>query len=469
MASRFTTPLELGHRLHESVDEPLTRPEAMREANRCLYCYDAPCTKACPTHIDIPSFIQKIASDNLLGSARVIMEANPIGASCARVCPTEDLCEGACVLDRDESPIHIGDLQRYATDWAQATDVTLFTPGPSMDKSVAVVGGGPAGLAAARELRRRGYSVTIFDAKAQLGGLDTYGIVPFRLPVEASLWEAEQVTRLGVDVRTHTTVGVDVSVADLNAEFDAVVLACGMGYVPELDIPGEHLEGVWDAIDFIERAKTGAEVPDVGRRVVVIGAGNTAIDAATCSRRLGAEDVAICYRRTEREMTAYPFEYDFAKLERVSFRWNCAPVRLLGEDGRVSGLELVETELETDEAGRVLPVAVPGSEFVVPVDTVIRAIGQERRTGLLDSFGVEHRGGVAVVHEGMATNLAHVFVAGDCTFVKGSRDAMVVEAAEQGKVAAHSVHVFLTQGMGAREAAVSQAVDRTETARKGGS
>ncbi|WDL96224.1 NAD(P)-dependent oxidoreductase [Alicyclobacillus sp. ALC3] len=458
----------VAHRLDESLEDPLTRPEALREANRCLFCYDAPCTKACPTHIDIPSFIQKIATDNLLGSARVIMDANPVGASCARVCPTEDLCEGACVLGRDESPIRIGDLQRYATDWAKDCDVTLFQAGPSTGKSVAVVGSGPAGLAAARDLRRHGHAVTIFEAKAQLGGLDTYGIVPFRLPAEASLWEAEQVTRMGVDVRTNTAVGVDISVDELFDDFDAVIVACGMGYVPPLNIPGENQDGVWDAIDFIERAKTGDVLPTVGRRVAVIGAGNTAIDAATCSRRLGADEVMICYRRTEREMTAYPFEYDFAKLEGVSFHWRCAPVRVVGEAGRVVGLELVETELRMDESGRVTPVAVQGSEFVVPVDTVIRAIGQERRTALLDSFGIEHRGGVASVQDGMCTNLPNVFVAGDCTFAKGGREAMVVEAAEQGKSAAASAHAFLTSRATGRTAATDLGLDEAGAQGEGG-
>lgn len=456
------------NRLHESIEDALTRPEALREANRCLFCYDAPCTKACPTHIDIPSFIQKIASDNLLGSARVIMDANPVGASCARVCPTEDLCEGACVLGRDESPIRIGDLQRYATDWAKDRDVTLFQAGPSTGKTVAVVGGGPAGLSAARELRRYGHAVTIFEAKAQLGGLDTYGIVPFRLPAEASLWEAEQVIRMGVDVRTNTAVGVDITPSEVYENFDAVIVACGMGYVPVLHIAGENQEGVWDAIDFIERAKTGEVMPTVGRRVAVIGAGNTAIDAATCSRRLGADEVTICYRRSEREMTAYRFEYDFAKLEGVSFRWRCAPVRIIGEAGRVVGLELVETELCMDESGRVTPVAVQGSEFVIPVDTVIRAIGQEKRIALLDAFGVEHRGGVALVQEGMHTNLVNVFVAGDCTLGRGGREAMVVEAAEQGKGAAASAHALLTSQAAGMRAATGSSSDEAGVQVEGG-
>jgi dihydropyrimidine dehydrogenase (NAD+) subunit PreT len=433
-----------GSRIHDSIHRPLHELEAIREANRCLYCYDAPCTQACPTHIDVPAFIRKIATGNLLGSARVIMDANPIGASCARVCPTEDLCEGACVLGKDESPIRIGDLQRYATDWARAHDVSLFSPGEPTGRRVAVVGGGPAGLAAARELRRLGHAVTIFEAKPQLGGLDTYGIVPFRLPREAPLWEAEQVVKLGVEVRTDTVVGLDISADTILVEYDAVVLACGMGYVPELGIPGEDLAGVWDAIDFIERVKLGEDVGEL-QRVAVIGAGNTAIDAATCARRLGAEEVGIYYRRTEREMTAYPFEYEFAKTEGVVFRWRCMPTRILGDSERVRGIEFVTTRLEPDSSGRPRPVPVPGSEFMVAVDTVIRAIGQSRRTKLIEEFGLNHKDGVVTVSPEGRTSHPKVFAAGDCTFAKGGREAMVVEAAEQGKQAAQKVHAYLME------------------------
>ncbi|MGE5701415.1 MAG: NAD(P)-dependent oxidoreductase [Clostridia bacterium] len=443
ISGAFVTIEEIKRNFAE-VKPDLKPKEATDEANRCLYCYDAPCIKACPTSINIPSFIKKIASGNLKGAARVILEANPVGATCSRVCPTEELCEGACVLNDASAPILIGDLQRHATNWAIKNDATLFSAGEPNGKKVAVVGGGPAGLSAARELARLGFAVTIFEAREKAGGLDTYGIVSFRLPQEISLWEVQQVEKLGVEIRTNVMVGRDIQAEEILGSYDAVVLAVGMSSVPLLGIDGENLTGVFDAIQFVEETKTkplGTEL--VGKRVAVIGAGNTAIDAATCSVRLGASNVKMIYRRTQSEMTAYDFEYEFAKQDGVEFRWLTQPVRIIGdEQGNVKQLECVRMELgEPDASGRRRPVAVEGSEFTIEVDAVIKAIGQTRHLALIEAFGLQHKNGVVTIdQETHQTSHAKVFAAGDVIFGGGQGEAMVVSAAEQGKQAAYSVH-----------------------------
>ncbi|WP_062677898.1 NAD(P)-dependent oxidoreductase [Parageobacillus toebii] len=435
----------------QEVEPGLTDREAIEEANRCLYCYDAPCIKACPTGIDIPTFIKKIASGNLKGSAKTIMLSNPVGASCARVCPTEELCEGACVLNHSTKPIMIGKLQRYATDWAIRNEEALFQAGKKNGKTVAIVGGGPAGLSAARELARMGYTVTIFEAEKEAGGLNTYGIVSFRLPQKISFWEVNQVKSLGVQIRTNMRVGKDISAKELLDHYDAVVLAVGMGRVPMLGIEGEDLDGVYDAIEFIKETKT-KPLSDklVGKRVVVIGAGNTAIDGATCSVRLGAENVKILYRRTKEEMTAYDFEYEFAKQDGVEFRWLTAPKRIIGdENGKVTHIECIRMKLgEPDADGRRRPIPIEGSEFTMRVDVVIKAIGQTRHLDLINEFGLEHDDGVVKVNpENYQTSNQKVFACGDVIFGKGKGEAMVVTAAQQGKEAAYAIHQYLTKAV----------------------
>jgi dihydropyrimidine dehydrogenase (NAD+) subunit PreT len=426
----------------------LSNRDALEEANRCLYCYDAPCIQACPTGIDIPSFIKKIASGNLKGSAKTIMSANPVGASCSRVCPTEELCEGACVLNHSTKPIMIGNLQRYATDWARHNETVLFEAGEPNGKKVGIIGGGPAGLSAARELARFGYEVTIYEAAKEAGGLNTYGIVSFRLPQSISFWEVDQVKKMNVDIRTNTRVGEDISAEEVLDSHDFVILAAGMSHVPPLNIEGEHLDGVHDAIEFVKATKSGEISKEyVGKKVVVIGAGNTAIDGATCSIRLGAENVKILYRRTLEEMTAYDFEYEFAKQDGVEFRWLTAPKRIIGnEDGKVIGIECFKMKLgEPGDDGRRRPEPVEGSEFTLPVDAVIKAIGQTRHHTLIDQFELEHRDGVVQVdRETLQTSNPKVLACGDVIFGKGIGEAMVVTAAEQGKQAAYHLHKQLT-------------------------
>ncbi|MBD1382482.1 NAD(P)-dependent oxidoreductase [Metabacillus arenae] len=435
----------------QEVDPGLTRQEAVEESNRCLYCYDAPCITACPTGIDIPSFIKKIASGNVKGSAKTIMTANPIGASCARVCPTEELCEGACVLNHSTKPIMIGNLQRYATDWAIKNEQLLFEPGKRNGKSVAIIGGGPAGLSAARELGLLGYKVTIFEAEKKAGGLNTYGIVSFRLPQEISYWEVKQVESLDVEIRTNTRVGNDISADEIMNSYDSTLLAIGMSHVPELGIRGENLDGVFDAIEFVKETKTKPlSNKFLGKRVVVIGAGNTAIDGATCSVRLGAENVKILYRRTVEEMTAYEFEYEFAKQDGVEFRWLTAPKQIIGDDqGCVTAIVCIKMKLgEPGEDGRRRPVPIEGSEFTLKVDAVIKAIGQSRYIELIEQFGLEHNGGVVKIDpKTYQTSNQQVFACGDVIFGKGQGEAMVVSAAQQGKESAHAIHQLLSNSI----------------------
>ncbi|KHF41367.1 dihydropyrimidine dehydrogenase [Halalkalibacter okhensis] len=428
----------------QEVDNGLSKQEALEEASRCLYCYDAPCIQACPTGIDIPAFIKKIASGNVKGSAKTIMQENPVGASCSRVCPTEELCEGACVLNHSTKPIMIGNLQRYATDWAMTNEQVLFKAGEKNGKTVAIVGGGPAGLSAARELALLGYKVTIFEAEKEAGGLNTYGIVSFRLPQAVSYWEVDQVKSLDVEIRTNTRVGVDVSAFELVENYDAVVLAIGMAAVPYVGIEGEDAEGVLDAIEFVKETKSGALTDQyIDKKVAVIGAGNTAIDAATCSVRLGAENVSIVYRRTAEEMTAYPFEFEFAKQEGVEFRWLTSPKRVITDQtGKLTGLECIKMKLgEPNDDGRRRPIPIEGSEFVLDVDVLIRAIGQSRYIGLIEQFGLNHDDGVVEVNsESYQTSNEKVFACGDVIFGKGQGEAMVVSAAQQGKLVAYQIH-----------------------------
>lgn len=428
------------------IAPPLGEAEALFEANRCLYCFDAPCTHACPTHIDVPAFIKKIASGNLHGSARVIFDANPIGATCARVCPVEVLCEGACVEKTlMEKPIEIGRLQRFATDALVRSGRSVLAAGEPNGKSVGIVGSGPAGLSCATYLARLGYEVTIYESKPLPGGLDTYGMAEYKMTQRVSTEEAALVERLGVRIKLNTEVGRDISVKDLEAAHDAIFLGVGLGATARLNIPGEELEGVYDALYFIERIKSRVwKTVPLGRVVAVVGAGNTAVDAVTQARRLGAERVLMIYRRTSKEMPAYEYEFELAKQDAVEFWWQTAPVEIVaGADGQsVGALRCVRTEI-VDEGGRASARPVPGSEFDIPVDMVVKAVGQEKRREFLSSvegLELDAAGRVKVDPRTMRTTNEKFFAGGDC--VNGGREA--VDASQTGKLAAQGIHLALT-------------------------
>ncbi|WP_161880688.1 NAD(P)-dependent oxidoreductase [Deinococcus alpinitundrae] len=430
----FSAELSPGGSAWQELLPAMSAHEASVEANRCLYCYDAPCLHACPTHIDIPTFIRKISTGNLRGSARTILEANFLGGTCARVCPVQELCEGACVLGADHTPIQIGRLQRYAVDHVQERGVQLFKAGPSSGRSVAVVGSGPAGISAAAELAKAGHAVTLLEKRELAGGLSSYGIISLREPLEVAQREVQAVKALGVDVQTQRELSGAADLDILLAEHDAVLLALGLGAVPAMGIPGE--EHLIDGLEFIERAKLEPQRLAPGGRAVIVGAGNTAIDAATMARRAGAE-VVIVYRRSEAEMTAYRHEYEFALHEGIGFTFLTQPVEVLSEGGQVTGLKCVKMALaEPDASGRPRPQPVAGSEFVIACDSVIKAIGQEK-PALAAVLGLQLEGGYIKVDDELRTNLPSVWAAGDSVRVRGS--ASTVMAVQDGKLAAASI------------------------------
>jgi dihydropyrimidine dehydrogenase (NAD+) subunit PreT len=430
-----SAPEEIGKALAEQLP-PLTPNAAAVEADRCLYCYDAPCTHACPTHIDIPRFIKKIASKNLRGSADTIFASNLLGATCARVCPVQELCEGACVLGADHRPIAIGRLQRFAMDYARKRRIYPVVMAELTGRSIAVIGGGPAGLSCAGELAKLGYAVTIFEKRSTPGGLSTYGIIALREPVEIALEETRMIEGLGVQIKTGIEFGKDVSLAELQQEFDAVVLSIGLGGTPGLGIEGE--EAILDGLEFIEASKADPTSLRVGRNVIVLGAGNTAVDCATIAQRLGAERVTMVYRRTDREMSCYEHEYDFARKESIEFRFLSQPSRVLLDDGLPVGLECLRVELGApDASGRPAPQPVAGSEFVIATDQIVKAVGQTKPV-LAARLGLETRKGFIAVDACFQTSRPGVYAVGDC--IRSSGAASTVMAVQDGKLAAAAIH-----------------------------
>jgi glutamate synthase (NADPH/NADH) small chain len=410
--------------LAEELRPALTREEALVEADRCLECggahAPAPCLVGCPAGVDVPRFAAQIAADDPGAAASTIFAENVLGGTCARVCPVEVLCQRDCVLVHEGRPaIEIGALQRYATDWAYEHGVPLREPAPANGRRVAVIGAGPAGLAAAGELAALGYAVTVYDERDEIGGLVRYAIAPYRQTNEPLPEEARLLEELGVKFRLGARVDA-ARLQELEDEVDAVVLAVGMGADTDVSYAGDDLEGVWESLPFIEQLKTG-ELPPVGSRVAVIGGGNTAIDVAVEAKRLGADVSLLLYRRTEHEMPAYEHEVELARAEGVEIRFLVNPFALVGTR-RVEGVRCAQMRLgEPDESGRRRPEPVTGSEFVIPVDTVVKAIGQRPRE--------EFRALLESVDDNGRTSDPKIFAAGDAI----NSGASVVQAVREAK------------------------------------
>lgn len=415
----------------------LDRKTALVEANRCYFCYDAPCIEACPTGIDIPGFIRKIATDNVRGSAVRILEANIFGGACARVCPTEILCEQACVRNAQENkPVTIGRLQRYATDHLMATGEHPFARAPLTGRKVAVVGAGPAGLSCAHRLAMLGHDVVVFEAKAHPGGLNEYGVAEYKMPDHFARAEVDFLLKIGgIEIRTGQSLGRDITLTGLRRDYDAVFLGMGLAGVKALEAEGEELAGVMNAVDYIaelRQADDFGQLP-VGRKVVVIGGGNTAIDIAIQIRRLGAEDVTLVYRRGPSEMGATHHEQELAQVNGVRIKHWARPVKLTGQGGAVREAVFEYTQLDAD--GRLIGT---GDRFSIPADMVFKAIGQSfvpdplRQDGrdLLELKGAK----IAVDAEGK-TSLDKVWAGGDCT----PGQDLTVAAVQDGKIAALAI------------------------------
>ena len=411
---------------------PLDHHQALVEAERCYFCHDAPCVQACPTSIDIPMFIRQIGSENPKGAAETILKQNIMGGMCARVCPTETLCEEVCVREIAEGkPVKIGLLQRYATDVLFADGKEVFTRAPASGRRVAVVGAGPAGLSCAHRLSTLGHEVTVFEDREKSGGLNEYGIAAYKTLEDFAQREVDFILSLGgIEMRTGQRLGRDMTLESLRQDFDAVFLGLGLGAVNALGLEGEDLPGVEDAVDYIAKLRQAEDLSSlpVGRRIVVIGGGMTAIDIAVQSKLLGAEEVTIVYRRGQDQMKASAYEQEVAQTRGVQIRHWARPARLIAEGGEVRGMAFERTRAGAD--GRLEGT---GESFTLPADVVFKAIGQ---AFVADGLALDMEGGRLLVDHECRTSLAGVWAGGDC--IAGGQD-LTVAAVEDGKIAAHSI------------------------------
>jgi len=440
IASGRLSPSEYQHNFDE-VRPPLDRLQAAVDSSRCLFCYDAPCVEACPTGIDILSFIRKISTGNLKGAAIDILSENIMGGMCARVCPTEILCEQSCVRMAGEGkPVRIGLLQRHATDWLLGNDIQPFQRAPATGKRVAVVGGGPAGLSCAHRLAMLGHSITVFEARPKLAGLNEYGIAAYKTPHQFAQREVDFILGIGgIDVRTGQALGRDITLERVRRDYDAVFLGIGLTGTKDLGVAGEDLSGVEDAVAYIERLRQAADLSKlpIGRSIVVIGGGNTAVDIAVQAKRLGAEDVTMVYRRGPDAMSATSHEQEFAQVNGVRIKYWSRPVRLTGSDRHVTAAEFECTQL--DSMGRLTGT---GETFTLAADQVFKAIGQMLVPDPIVSGAqqvLEMQDGKIAVDGDRKSSLPNVWAGGDC--ITGVD--LTVQAVQDGKVAAHAIDRYL--------------------------
>jgi len=449
---RAQEPLE---RVQNFLEVPLgySLEEAIEEAQRCLQCNPPYCVAGCPADVRIPQFIEKLVAEDIKGAFLEIKQTNALPAVCGRVCPQEEQCEGACIMNKKGKPIAIGRLERYAADWARQFGYSdAKKPSIKLNKKIAIVGSGPAGLACASDLAKLGYDVTIYEALHKAGGVLVYGIPEFRLPKAIVDYEVDQIKELGVEINLNYVIGLTKSVDDLIQEYDAVFLANGAGAPSFLNIPGENLNGVYSASEFLTRSNLmkAYDYPNyatpirVGQKAVVVGGGNVAMDAVRTAKRLGAKEAIVVYRRSRKEMPARAEEIEHAEEEGIKFELLTNPVKILGDEhGNVVGIECVRMELgEPDESGRRRPQVVEGSNFVIDTDTVIIAIGQSANPIVARSAtGVEtNKWGYFVADENGKTTHPKVWAGGD--IVTGA--ATVILAVGAGKKAAKSIHETLS-------------------------
>lgn len=424
--------------LSDDLHEPLSKHEALVESDRCYFCHDAPCVTACPTGIDIPLFIRQINTHNPHGSAKTIFDENIFGGMCARVCPTETLCEEVCVRNTAEDrPVKIGELQRHATDSLMATGKQPYAAAPSTGKRIAVVGAGPAGLSCAHRLAVHGHAVVVFDALPKSGGLNEYGIAAYKAVDNFAQREVDYILSIGgIDIHHEQVLGRDISLETLKSEYDAVFLGIGLGDVNRTSLDAQGANNIEDAVDFIARLRQSPNPGDltVGRHVVVIGGGMTAIDAAVQSKLLGAESVTVVYRRGQADMNASAFEQALAQTNGVLLKTQLQPMKFKVEDGAVSA---VEFEYTTAQNGSLVGT---DETLSIDCDRVLMAIGQSL-VEQAKQYNLTLNANRIVVDEQQRTSDEKIWAGGDCA---SSGDDLTVAAVQAGKLAAESIHAQLS-------------------------